>query len=52
MSFPAEPGEDAAPRLLGVTARLVQETHPGRHAPVTLDSSLERDLGFDQKVQP
>jgi len=47
MSSPAEPGEDAAQRLLGVIARLVQETHPGRQAPVTLDGSLERDLGLD-----
>ncbi|MBM3392396.1 MAG: AMP-binding protein [Betaproteobacteria bacterium] len=44
MSFPAE---DAARRLLRVTTRLVQETHPGRQSPVTLDSPLERDLGLD-----
>ncbi|MDT3737834.1 MAG: AMP-binding protein [Denitratisoma sp.] len=44
MSFPAE---EAAQRLLRVTGRLVQETHPGRRAPVTLDSPLERDLGLD-----
>jgi acyl-CoA synthetase (AMP-forming)/AMP-acid ligase II/acyl carrier protein len=30
-----------------VTERLVRETHPGRAAPVTLDSPLERDLGLD-----
>ena len=41
------PVEDASVRLLRVTAQLVRETHPGREAPVTLDSSLERDLGLD-----
>mgnify|MGYP001005846842 CR=1 FL=1 len=44
MSFPAE---EAAQRLLRVTGQLVQETHPGRRAPVVLDSPLERDLGLD-----
>jgi acyl carrier protein len=47
MSFPAEASADAAQRLLRVTHNLVSETHPGRRAPVTLDSSLERDLGLD-----
>ena len=41
------PAEDTASRLLRVTAQLVQETHPGRQAPVMLDSPLERDLGLD-----
>ncbi|MBI4989652.1 MAG: AMP-binding protein [Rhodocyclales bacterium] len=41
------PAEDAASRLLRVTAQLVRETHPARQAPVTLDSPLERDLGLD-----
>jgi len=44
MNFPAE---DAARRLLRVTTQLVQETHPSRQSPVTLDSPLERDLGLD-----
>jgi acyl carrier protein len=44
MSFPAE---DPAARLLRVTRQLVRETHPGRQAPVTLDSPFERDLGLD-----
>ncbi len=47
MNCPAEDAEGAAARLLRVTARLVQETHPGRQAPVLLDSPLERDLGLD-----
>ncbi|MEZ5614937.1 MAG: AMP-binding protein [Rhodocyclaceae bacterium] len=50
MSSPAEDAEgtkDAAARLLRVTAQLVRETHPGRPAPVVLDSPLERDLGLD-----
>ena len=41
------PAEDSAARLLRVTERLVRETHPGRQAPVALDSPLERDLGLD-----
>ncbi len=41
------PAEDAPARLLRVTAQLVQETHPRRQAPVTLDCTLERDLGLD-----
>ena len=44
MNFQAE---DSAARLLRVTERLVRETHPGRQAPVMLDSPLERDLGLD-----
>ncbi|MCL4681907.1 MAG: AMP-binding protein [Rhodocyclaceae bacterium] len=47
MSCPAEDAEDAAARLLRVTGALVRETHPGRAAPVTLDSPLERSLGLD-----
>lgn len=39
--------EDASARLLRVTSLLVQETHPGRQASVTLESQLERDLGLD-----
>jgi len=47
MSYPAEATQDAAQRLLRATQELVSETHPGRRAPVTLDSALERDLGLD-----
>lgn len=43
----SSPAEDPAARLLRVTGQLVRETHPGRQAPVTLDSPLERDLGLD-----
>ncbi|MBE7423995.1 MAG: AMP-binding protein [Zoogloeaceae bacterium] len=43
----SSPAEDPAARLLRVTEGLVRETHPGRQAPVTLDSPLERDLGLD-----
>ncbi|MCL4823677.1 MAG: AMP-binding protein, partial [Anaerolineales bacterium] len=46
MSQSVEP-QDASARLLRVTTLLVQETHPGRRGAVTLDSSLERDLGLD-----
>lgn len=47
MSCPADATGDAAQRLLRVTEQLVRETHPGRQAPVTLDSPLERELGLD-----
>ena len=43
----SSPAENPAARLLRVTGQLVRETHPGRQAPVTLDSPLERDLGLD-----
>ena len=38
---------DIAARLLRVVERLRDETHPGRTHPVRLESSLERELGFD-----
>lgn len=53
MNCPAEgpptapAGDDAAARLLRVTAQLVRETHPGTTPAVTLDSLLERELGLD-----
>jgi 1-acyl-sn-glycerol-3-phosphate acyltransferase len=47
MNSPVESAQDAAQRLLRVTAQLVRETHPTRSAPVGLDSRLERDLGLD-----
>ena len=47
MSCPAEQAEGEAGRLLRVTGELVRQTHPGRAAPVTLDSPLERELGLD-----
>lgn len=49
--MPAEPRRstphDAEARTLRVLARLVEETHPGRHQHVSLDSDLERGLGLD-----
>ncbi len=37
----------AEAKLLDILARLYLELHPGQKHSVTLDSSLERDLGFD-----
>ncbi|HEV2007563.1 MAG TPA: AMP-binding protein, partial [Burkholderiales bacterium] len=39
--------DDAAQRLLQLIEQLVAESHPRREMTVTLDSSLERDLGID-----
>ena len=38
---------DATPQLLALVTRLRDETHPAQSRSVTLDSRLERDLGFD-----
>src|SRR5574340_1283714 len=46
-SFSSAETADAARRVLAVVQRLAEETHPGRHARATLDSELERELGFD-----
>lgn len=44
-----ENGDEAVRRLINVVADLARELHPGRAATMTvgLDSSLDRDLGFD-----
>ena len=39
--------DDAAVRLLRLTEQFAAESHPQREITVTLDSSFERDLGFD-----
>ena len=39
--------DDVAPRVLRLIEQLFAETHPQRQIAVTLDSSFERDLGFD-----
>ena len=39
--------DEAAARLLALAEAFVRETRPGRVLRVTLDSSLERDLGID-----
>ena len=45
---PALPqAEEAASRMLALAEAFVRETRPGRVLRVTLDSSLERDLGID-----
>jgi acyl carrier protein len=41
------PAEEAATRMLALVEAFVRETRPGRARRVTLDSSLERDLGID-----
>ena len=48
LAGPAAPA-DFAPRLLEVVQQAVTELHPRQVSPIrcTLDSSLERDLGFD-----
>ena len=52
-SSPGETGDDQATertaRLIGIVGRLAEEMRPGARtaAPVTLDSALDRDLGFD-----
>ncbi len=49
MSKDTEKPDDTAATLLKVVEALATELHPGRSAarPVTLDSSLDRELGFD-----
>src|SRR3990172_2184006 len=39
--------DETAARLVGLMEQLVAESHPQRRIAVTLDSSLERDLGLD-----
>jgi len=43
----AQPKEIEADRLLGVVAAVAREARPNVEAYVSLDSSLERDLGLD-----
>jgi len=46
--LPAAAGERSASELLDIVARLAAELHPRRTKPaVTLDSRLDRELGFD-----
>ena len=40
-------GAEAVVRLLAIVKELALELHPNRAESVTLDSSLDRDLGFD-----
>ena len=39
--------DETATRLLRLIEQLLAESHPQRRIAVTLDSSLERDLGLD-----